>query len=98
MPLGVSPALGRTFEREIYPGAGHGFLRQHDVAPYSGMPVWMPPTPGREGFARFEPIAKVPVVVGNQQGRLLDNHGRVLNFHYGSFLSGPTHSSRCYAH
>lgn len=30
------------------------FLREHDVAPYSGMPVWMPPTPGREGFARFD--------------------------------------------
>jgi 2'-hydroxyisoflavone reductase len=30
------------------------FLMEHDVRPYSGMPVWMPPTPGREGFARFD--------------------------------------------
>jgi 2'-hydroxyisoflavone reductase len=30
------------------------FLAEHDVRPYSGMPVWMPPTPGREGYARFD--------------------------------------------
>jgi 2'-hydroxyisoflavone reductase len=30
------------------------FLAEHGVRPYSHMPVWMPPGPGREGFARFD--------------------------------------------
>jgi len=30
------------------------FLAEHEIRPYSEMPVWMPPTPGREGFARFD--------------------------------------------
>jgi 2'-hydroxyisoflavone reductase len=25
-----------------------------EIRPYSHMPVWMPPIPGREGFARFD--------------------------------------------
>lgn len=30
------------------------FLAEHRVRPYAEMPVWMPPTPGREGYARFD--------------------------------------------
>jgi 2'-hydroxyisoflavone reductase len=30
------------------------FLSQHRVRPYAEMPVWRPPTPGYEGFARFD--------------------------------------------
>jgi 2'-hydroxyisoflavone reductase len=30
------------------------FLAEHDVRPYREMPVWMPPLPGREGYARFD--------------------------------------------
>jgi 2'-hydroxyisoflavone reductase len=30
------------------------FLSAHNVRPYSDMPVWQPPGPGREGFARFD--------------------------------------------
>ena len=30
------------------------FLTEHDIRPYAEMPVWMPPTPGREGYARFD--------------------------------------------
>ncbi|MDT8341607.1 MAG: NAD-dependent epimerase/dehydratase family protein [Longimicrobiales bacterium] len=30
------------------------FLIERDVRPYREMPVWMPPLPGREGFARFD--------------------------------------------
>ena len=30
------------------------FLAEHGVRPYREMPVWMPPSPGREGFARFD--------------------------------------------
>lgn len=32
----------------------YDFLMEHEVRPYSGMPAWMPPIPGREGFARFD--------------------------------------------
>ncbi len=30
------------------------FLASMDIRPYSHMPVWRPPTPGSEGFARFD--------------------------------------------
>ena len=30
------------------------FLEEQEIRPYSHMPVWMPPGPGREGFARFD--------------------------------------------
>ncbi|UCC27165.1 MAG: NAD-dependent epimerase/dehydratase family protein [Gemmatimonadales bacterium] len=30
------------------------FLLDRDVRPYREMPVWMPPLPGREGYARFD--------------------------------------------
>jgi 2'-hydroxyisoflavone reductase len=30
------------------------FLIERDVRPYREMPVWMPPLPGREGYARFD--------------------------------------------
>jgi 2'-hydroxyisoflavone reductase len=30
------------------------FLTQIGIRPYSHMPVWRPPTPGSEGFARFD--------------------------------------------
>ncbi|MFH1763537.1 MAG: NAD-dependent epimerase/dehydratase family protein [Gemmatimonadota bacterium] len=30
------------------------FLTEQGIRPYSHMPVWMPPSPGREGFARFD--------------------------------------------
>lgn len=64
--MGVGPENGRSIAEVLYGIAAVttaplswtwvplDFLRQHDVAPYSGMPVWMPPTPGREGFARFD--------------------------------------------
>ena len=34
--------------------APYEFLLEHEIRPYSGMPVWMPPLPGREGYARFD--------------------------------------------
>jgi 2'-hydroxyisoflavone reductase len=64
--MGVGPLNGRSIAEVLYGIAATtttpltwtwvplDFLRQHEVAPYSGMPVWMPPTPGREGFARFD--------------------------------------------
>src|SRR5690606_31186783 len=64
--MGVGPLNGRSVSELLYGIAAVTttpltwtwvpleFLREHDVQPYSGMPVWMPPTPGREGFARFD--------------------------------------------
>ncbi|MGH7506036.1 MAG: NAD-dependent epimerase/dehydratase family protein [Longimicrobiales bacterium] len=64
--MGIGPENGRSIAEVLYGIAAVTtaplswtwvpleFLQQHDVRPYSGMPVWMPPTPGREGFARFD--------------------------------------------
>jgi 2'-hydroxyisoflavone reductase len=30
------------------------FLAGHEIRPYAEMPVWLPPTEGREGYARFD--------------------------------------------
>jgi 2'-hydroxyisoflavone reductase len=32
----------------------HAFLAEHGIRAYREMPVWRPPTPGSEGFARFD--------------------------------------------
>ena len=42
-----------TTETSFHLGARE-LLQEHGVRPYSNMPVWMPPGPGREGFARFD--------------------------------------------
>jgi len=34
--------------------ADREFLAEHGVRPYAEMPVWRPPVPGSEGFARFD--------------------------------------------
>ena len=34
--------------------ADRDFLAEHGVRAYAEMPVWRPPTPGNEGFARFD--------------------------------------------
>jgi 2'-hydroxyisoflavone reductase len=63
---GVGPAIPRPMEQLLYgiravttaettfTWVPSDFLAAHDVRPYSDMPVWMPPRPGREGFARFD--------------------------------------------
>jgi 2'-hydroxyisoflavone reductase len=35
------------------------FLLDNGARPYSDLPVWMPPLPGREGFARFDMTPEV---------------------------------------
>ena len=63
---GVGPAIPRPMEQLLYgiravttaettfTWVPADFLAEQGVRPYSHMPVWMPPTPGREGFARFD--------------------------------------------
>jgi 2'-hydroxyisoflavone reductase len=63
---GVGPAIPRPIEQLLYgiravttaetefTWVPADFLAEHEVRPYSHMPVWMPPGPGREGFARFD--------------------------------------------
>jgi 2'-hydroxyisoflavone reductase len=63
---GVGPAIPRPMDQLLYgiravttaettfTWVPEPFLREHDVRPYSDMPVWMPPLPGREGFAKFD--------------------------------------------
>ena len=63
---GVGPAIPRPMEQLLYgiravttaettfTWVPEPFLREHGVRPYSDMPVWMPPLPGREGFAKFD--------------------------------------------
>ncbi len=63
---GVGPATPRPIGELLYGIRGvttaettftwvnYDFLREIGVRPYSDMPVWMPPTEGRQGFARFD--------------------------------------------
>jgi len=45
---------GVTTTETIFTWVPQDFLTEQGVRPYSHMPVWMPPLPGREGFARFD--------------------------------------------
>ena len=63
---GVGPAIPRPMDQLLYgirsvttaetlfTWVPKEFLAEHGVRPYREMPVWMPPSPGREGFARFD--------------------------------------------
>jgi 2'-hydroxyisoflavone reductase len=62
----VGPAIPRPMDQLLYgiravtttettfTWVPYEFLAEHDVRPYAEMPVWMPPLPGREGYARFD--------------------------------------------
>jgi 2'-hydroxyisoflavone reductase len=64
--MGVGPLHGRSMAEFLYGIAAvttaplswtwvpREFLAQHNMRPYQEMPVWRPPTPGFEGFARFD--------------------------------------------
>lgn len=63
---GVGPAIPRPMDQLLYgiravttaettfTWVPQPFLAEQGVRPYSHMPVWMPPLPGREGFAKFD--------------------------------------------
>lgn len=43
-----------TTAETVFSWVSADFLSYHNVRAYSDMPVWQPPGPGREGFARFD--------------------------------------------
>ena len=63
---GVGPATPRPLAELLYgiravttaettfTWVNYDFLTDIGIRPYSDMPVWMPPTEGRQGFARFD--------------------------------------------
>ncbi|HSJ09762.1 MAG TPA: NAD-dependent epimerase/dehydratase family protein [Longimicrobiales bacterium] len=57
------------------------FLAQHRVRPYAEMPVWRPPTPGFEGFARFDLSREV--AAGLTFRTLADTASATLEYHLG---------------
>ena len=56
------------------------FLLEHGMRPYAQMPVWRPPTPGLEGFARFDLTREV--AAGLTFRSLADTTRATLEFHH----------------
>jgi 2'-hydroxyisoflavone reductase len=56
------------------------FLAEHGMRPYAEMPVWRPPTPGYEGFARFDLSREV--AAGLTFRSLADTTRATLDFHH----------------
>lgn len=90
--MGVGPQNGRSMAEMLYGIAAitskplswtwvpYEFLQQHRVRPYAEMPVWRPPTPGYEGFARFDLSREV--AAGLTFRTLADTARATLEFHY----------------
>jgi 2'-hydroxyisoflavone reductase len=57
------------------------FLAGHGVRPYADLPVWMPTTPGLEGFARFDLSREV--AAGLTFRSLADTALATLAYHHG---------------
>ena len=90
--MGIGPANGRSMAEMLYGIAAVTnrpltwtwvpleFLQQHRVRPYAEMPVWRPPTPGYEGFARFDLSREV--AAGLTFRTLADTALATLEHHY----------------
>lgn len=90
--MGVGPQNGRSMAEFLYGIAGvttapltwtwvpREFLAQHQMRAYSEMPVWRPPTPGFEGFARFDLTREV--ASGLTFRSLADTTEATLAFHH----------------
>jgi 2'-hydroxyisoflavone reductase len=90
--MGIGPANGRSMAEMLYGIAAvtnnpltwtwvpYEFLQQHRVRPYAEMPVWRPPTPGYEGFARFDLSREV--AAGLTFRTLADTAIATLEHHY----------------
>jgi 2'-hydroxyisoflavone reductase len=89
--MGVGPEHGRSMAEMLYGIAAVtsaplswtwvplDFLTQHRMRPYAEMPVWRPPTPGNEGFARFDLSREV--AAGLTFRTLADTTLATLEFH-----------------
>jgi 2'-hydroxyisoflavone reductase len=90
--MGVGPQNGRSMAELLYGIAAVTttplawtwvpleFLSAQGIRPYSDMPVWRPPTPGFEGFARFD-LAR-EVAAGLTFRSLADTAQATLAFHH----------------
>jgi 2'-hydroxyisoflavone reductase len=90
--MAVGPENGRSIAEFLYGIAAvtttplswtwvpHEFLLEHDFRPYREMPVWRPPTPGFEGFARFDLSREV--AAGLTFRSLADTTAATLEYHH----------------
>jgi 2'-hydroxyisoflavone reductase len=89
---GLGPAIPRPMDQLLYgirsvttaetrfTWVPQEFLAEHGVRPYREMPVWMPPSPGREGFARFDLGPELEA--GLTYRPLAVSAGDTLEFHF----------------
>jgi 2'-hydroxyisoflavone reductase len=89
--MGIGPLNGRSMAEMLYGIAAIAelplswtwvpmeFLAQHRIRAYNEMPVWRPPTPGYEGFARFD--LQREVAAGLTFRTLADTAQATLDFH-----------------
>jgi 2'-hydroxyisoflavone reductase len=89
--MGVGPENGRSMAELLYGIAAvttaplswtwvpREFLTSQGIRAYSDMPVWRPPTPGFEGFARFDLSREV--AAGLTFRSLADTAQATLDFH-----------------
>lgn len=90
--MGIGPENGRSMAEFLYGIAAvttaplswtwvpREFLAEHGFRPYNEMPVWRPPTPGFEGFARFDLSREV--AAGLTFRSLADTTAATLEFHH----------------
>jgi len=90
--MGVGPLNGRSMAETLYGIAGvttapltwtwvpMEFLTQHRLRAYQEMPVWRPPVPGFQGFARFDLTREV--AAGLTFRTLADTTQAILDFHF----------------
>jgi len=90
--MAVGPENGRSIAEFLYGIAAvttaplswtwvpREFLAEHGFRPYNEMPVWRPPTPGFEGFARFDLSREV--AAGLTFRSLADTTAATLEFHH----------------
>ncbi len=91
--MAIGPENGRSMAELLYGIAAvtsapltwtwvsREFLEQHKLRPYQELPVWRPPTPGFEGFARFDLSREV--AAGLTFRTLADTTSSTLAFHHG---------------
>jgi 2'-hydroxyisoflavone reductase len=90
--MAIGPENGRSMAEFLYGIAAttsaplswtwvpREFLERHRIRPYVEMPVWRPPTPGWEGFARFDLTREVSA--GLTFRTLADTATATLAFHH----------------
>ncbi len=90
--MGVGPQNGRSMAEMLYGIAActsaplswtwvpREFLAQHNMRAYQEMPVWRPPTPGFQGFARFDLSREI--AAGLTFRTLADTTMATLAFHH----------------